>query len=63
MSVGSNIRQRRELREVSQKELAKRIGITPAGLCMIESGKRLPSLPNLAKIATVLGTTPGKLMK
>lgn len=44
---------RREL-ELQQEDLAKRAGINPGYLSLIESGQRLPSLEMLARLAEVL---------
>lgn len=47
----------REEAGLSQKELAKRAGISPSGLCRIESGDYDPSWGNMRKVATGLGVS------
>lgn len=54
MGVGSNIRRRREEKEMTQRELARQVGITQAMLCWIERGTRNPSLQVGNEIAKVL---------
>lgn len=63
MSIGYNIRNRRERLEMEQQELAARIGVTPAAISRIESGKRMPKLENLGKIAKALNCKPEDLLK
>lgn len=55
MSIGENIRKKREKAGITQSELAEQAGITQAMLCWIEQGKRNPSLPSCEKIAHLLG--------
>lgn len=42
--IGSRIRMLRKARKLSQAELAKELGYVRDYLCMIERGKRIPSL-------------------
>lgn len=55
MSIGENIRKKREKAGITQSELAEQAGITQAMLCWIEQGKRNPSLLSCEKIAHLLG--------
>lgn len=41
--------------EMSQKDFAKLLGITPASLCDMEKGRKIPSPTRAAKIAKKLG--------
>jgi len=59
--IGKNIRTKRTELGLTQKELASDI-ITRNMLSLIESGKALPSLDVLFKIAKRLGVTPQKLL-
>ena len=52
MFSGKRIRQARELRALTQIELAKRIGVTQAAVAYIEKGFKQPSPELIAKIAT-----------
>ncbi len=54
-TFASRLRALRARRGVKQKDLARRVGISPAYLCVIEQGKATPSLSVLAKLAKELG--------
>ena len=56
VSVGERICSERERKGLSKAELARRIGMTRAGIGQIESGEtKSPNAENLSKIADVLG--------
>ena len=57
----SNLRRIRRYRELSQAELARRVGISVAALALIEQGEREPRLSVALKIAEVLGVTIDEL--
>jgi len=57
MSIGNRIRKRRQILEMTQKELAEAIGVTPQHISAIEQDKRDPSLSSLGKLAEELGAT------
>jgi len=52
---GRRIRRLREARGWNQERMAAEVGIHRSYLAGIESGRRNPSLQNIAKIATALG--------
>jgi transcriptional regulator with XRE-family HTH domain len=52
----------RDRREVSQRRLAREVGVSPAYISRIERGERQPSLQTLEVIARALGTTTTYLM-
>jgi|SRR5713226_178914 len=52
MFSGKRIRQARELRALTQIELAKRIGVTQAAIAYFEKGVKQPSADLMAQIAT-----------
>lgn len=54
VSVGANIRARREAAGLSQGYVARLAGIPQAALCQIERGKKDPSLQVSREIAAVL---------
>lgn len=56
------IKEKREAMGMTQKALAERVGVTPAQMCMIETGKRLPSLTVALRIASAMETTVEELM-
>ena len=52
-----DIKQIREEKSMSQKELADKIGVSQQFLCDIENGRRKPSIDTAIKIARVLNIT------
>ena len=52
-----DIKQIREEKSMSQKELADKIGVSQQFLCDIEHGRRKPSIDTAIKIARVLNIT------
>jgi transcriptional regulator with XRE-family HTH domain len=52
--VGAKLRARREEHELSLRELARRLGISPSALSQIETGKSRPSVSTLYAIVTEL---------
>lgn len=52
--IGDKIRKGRYVKGITQKDLAKRIGVKPPTLAQWESGKRKPKLETLKKIADAL---------
>jgi len=61
MTIGERIRQLREVKDLSLRELAKTVGISAAFLSDVELGRRYPSDKHLAAIARALGTMLGDL--
>ncbi len=53
----------RSTKELTQKELGKRLGISIANLCDIEKGRQLVSPAKAEQIAKVLGVPPQLLVK
>lgn len=49
------LRQLRRAIEMSQGELAHRVGLTPGFICQIEKGLRQPSIDSARDIAAVFG--------
>ena len=54
MAIGNNIREKRHLRSMTQKELAKMTGLGITTIQGYESGKFIPKQENLEKIAKAL---------
>lgn len=54
VDVGQRLRQLREERDVSMRELARRSGLSANALSMIERGLTSPSVSTLTKLATAL---------
>jgi len=55
MNIGNNLKLLRTQKQISQKELAKTLGITHNYLSMVENNAKKPSLSLLEKISEVLG--------
>lgn len=55
--IGDNIRRIREDRRLSQKALADTIEVAPTQYSRVETGKVIPALKTLIKIAKVLDVT------
>lgn len=51
MNIGLNIKQKREIYEITQAELANRTGFTRSTIALIESGYRIPTLFQAVEIA------------
>jgi DNA-binding transcriptional regulator YiaG len=56
--LNENVRNAREALGVSQKEFAKRCGVTPGHACSWETGRIRISAARLAIIAVALGVSP-----
>lgn len=61
-TIGDKIRAIRLSKNLKQGELAKRLGMTSAQLCRIESAKHAPSVKTLARVAKALGIPVSELM-
>ncbi len=61
--LGSRIKKIRKNQGMSQKELAKLIGVTPSNISQIESNLIYPSLPALYKIAENLSVEVGSFFQ
>lgn len=58
---GNIIRTRREVFGYTQRELARLVGVNATHIAYLESGRRLPSLGLLLRLAKELNVRPGKL--
>ena len=54
MNLGHNVKILRATKQISQKQLASLIGVTPAYLSMIENNSKKPSLSLVEKICKTL---------
>lgn len=61
MNLGRTIKLLREYKDMEQKDLANRIGISRTYMCLIESDKKDPSLRIVRAIADELGVSLGYL--
>jgi transcriptional regulator with XRE-family HTH domain len=55
--LGNKLKHLRQLKNFTQKKLAQKIGLTPAYICQLESGKTDPSISTLKKIVDALDIT------
>jgi transcriptional regulator with XRE-family HTH domain len=55
--IGSRLRQERERARISQRELARRLGVSASLISQIESGQSKPSVSTLYAIVTELGVS------
>jgi len=68
MSTNSNstfadrLRAAREGREMSQTELARKVGMQPSAIAHFEGGRRKPSFQNVRILADALGRTSDYLL-
>lgn len=60
-TLGERIRELREHKDISLRELAKAVGTSAAFLSDVELGRRHPSPPVLKDLAKQLGTTEKEL--
>ena len=61
-STGDKLRDLRNERNLSQAQLAKRIGVTSSTIALYETGERLPSLPRLIALSRSFGVTTDYLL-
>lgn len=54
MNIGNAIKEIRKRKGISQKDLAKKIGMSANNLCSIEKEKSFPSMENIKKICSSL---------
>lgn len=62
MTIGDNIKRLRNSKNITQKELAERLGTSQQNLAQYENGKRNPKIETLQKIATALDVTVEELL-
>lgn len=58
VSFGEMLRSFRLSEELSQKDFAKKLKISPQELCDIEKGRKFLSVERAAKLAVLLGDSP-----
>ena len=62
MSVGERIREIRKCKRLTQVQLAEKSGVAAISIHQYESGKRIPQLAQLIRIAAVLGVNWNSLV-
>ena len=58
-----NVRARRGRLNLTQKEVAARLGISSPRYCQIERGDNIPSLDLVERVAAALGTSAQSLLR
>lgn len=56
-NFAERLRAQREMKNLSQTELAKRSGLQPSAVSHFETGRRAPSFDNLRRLADALSVT------
>ncbi len=56
------VRRLRAKKKLSQKALARRVGISVSYVSMLERGQRSPPLETIERMARALGVTPSSLL-
>lgn len=59
--MGEKIREFRERKGMSQKELAEALGLNQSAIALWETGRTEPTAFNIRRLADLLGVTPGEL--
>ena len=60
--IGTKIRKYREIQKLSQKEFAKKIGVSNSRVSNWEQGLNRPDVDILSAICTVLNVSPSELL-
>jgi transcriptional regulator with XRE-family HTH domain len=63
VKIGTKLRRERIAQTMTQVELAKKAGISPAALVRIENNAADPHVSTLRKLADALGVEPRDLME
>ncbi|NDO46015.1 helix-turn-helix transcriptional regulator [Clostridium sp. MD294] len=63
MSLAENVRTKRKQAKMTQKQLAKKVGVTSSYISQIENDIKDPTMRVGGKIAKVLGCTLDDLIK
>jgi transcriptional regulator with XRE-family HTH domain len=63
MDIGRRIREEREALGMQRVVLARRVGVVPQHLYLIENGERTPSIALLVKVAEALRVEPASLLQ
>jgi transcriptional regulator with XRE-family HTH domain len=61
-SIGGSARQGRRELDLTQEDIAERVGLSPEFYARIERGHALPSVPTLVRIAAALCMDPDELL-
>lgn len=59
---GAKVREEREKRNITQAELAKKLGIHQPDLCDIEKGRHAVTIVTIERLAAAFSLPPGALL-
>ena len=62
MSIGENIRSLRESRGITQAQLGDAVGVSEKAVSAWETGKRVPGIGTVEKLAEFLGVAASALL-
>ena len=62
MTLGEKIQKLRQEQNISQKELAVKLGVSTADIAVWESDESIPSIADIAKLSSALGVTTDDLI-
>lgn len=57
LSFGNMLEAHRLCENLSQREFAKELGISPSSLCDLEKGRKIPTIARARSIAEILGVS------
>ncbi len=60
--IGDRIREQREKKELSQEDLAERMGVSNQTISRLETGTSVAKIDTLLRLASALETVPGALL-
>ena len=60
--IGKRVATARKAAELTQEQLAAKVGISREYLARLEGGAHEPTLTTIVKVARALGVTPGSLI-
>lgn len=63
MSFADNLRSAREMRGLTQQQIADMMGITKSTYCGYETGKRQPDVPKIKQLSQILNVTADTLLE
>lgn len=58
-----SIKYKRQMLDMTQKDLSDKVGVSQAALCMYETGESTPSVKVLKKLAKALNCTVDELLE
>jgi len=61
--IGARVRAERQLRNLTQDELARHSGIARANIARLEAGTHMPAIPTLKRVANALGVKVATLLE